>query len=190
MTTKEILRKEIKNQLKNISPDEFRSQGDRAATLLRSSQIWASHKTLFIFLSMKLEIETQSILEAALLDGKKVFASKIEEDRLVFYPIMSAHGPWCEGPFGIKEPPNGKPADPGDFPVLILTPGLAFDRERRRMGRGRGYYDRLFAGLDKESRQYYALGLCMDFQLIEEVPVEEFDKKVDGLLTGKPQFIA
>ena len=76
------------------------------------------------------------------------------------------------------------PAAGGDFPTLVLTPGLAFDREGRRLGRGAGYYDRFFAELDKDSREYTALGLCMDFQIVEKVPVEPNDKKMDGLLTG------
>ena len=184
MTQKEILRNEIKKRLKDTTPEDFRCQGDSAAALLKTLQIWASYKTIFIFLSMKGEIETQSILEAALSDGKKVFAPKTEADRLVFYPVLSTHGPWHEGPFGIKEPSGGIPASTEDFPALILTPGLAFDKEKRRMGRGKGYYDRFFAELDSESREYCALGLCMDFQFVEKVPVDEFDKKVNCLLTG------
>ena len=190
MLSKETLRKEIKKHLKEVPPAEFRFQGDKAAALLRFSQIWASYKTVFLFLSMNSEIDTQALLEAALQDGKKVFAPRVEmNDNLVFYPILSSEGPWRKGPFDIKEPPDGKGIDTKDkkgneyFPALILTPGLAFDMEGRRMGRGRGYYDRFFAELDREGKQYYPLGLCMDFQLVEEVPVDEYDKKVRSLLT-------
>ena len=190
MNPKEILREEMKKRLKSAAPGEFRSQGNRAAALLVSSPVWVSYKTVFIFLSMKSEIDTQFLLETALLEGKKVFAPRVESDDLVFYPITSLEGPWDSGPFGIKEPAVGKPAGPDDFPALILTPGLAFDRAGRRIGRGKGYYDRFFASLDKDSRQYFALGLCMDFQQINEVPVDKNDKKVNGVLTGKPELIS
>ena len=189
MSSKEILREEIKKRLKDVSPEEFRLQGDKAAAILRASQVWASHKTIFLFLSMKSEIETQSLLEAALSDGKKVFAPRVEDGRLVFYSILPAQGQFRRGPFGIKEPADGKPAETGDFPALILTPGLAFDREGRRMGRGKGYYDRFFAELDHEAKQYHALGLCMDFQLIDKVPIGEHDKKVQSLLAGEEMHI-
>ena len=189
MCSKEILRDEIKKRLKNVSPGEFNSQGEKAAAILRASPIWASHKTVFLFLSMKAEIETRTLMEAAFQDEKIVFAPKVEGDRIVFYPISSARGPWRTGPFGIKEPPDGKPAEAGDFPALIITPGLAFDREGRRMGRGRGYYDRFFQELGNDTRQYHALGLCMDFQLVDKVPVEKYDKKVHSLLTGKEMHI-
>jgi len=183
MSLKEILREDIKRRLKNVTPEEYRSQGDKAAAILQTSPIWSGYKTVFLFLSMKSEIETQSLLEAALLDGKKVFAPRVEEEILVFYQVVSDRGPWQSGPFGIKEPPGGTQAGAGDFPALILTPGLAFDGEGRRMGRGRGYYDRFFAQLDKEEREYHALGICMDFQLIDKVPTEKYDKKVQSLLT-------
>jgi len=190
MSSKEILREEIKKRLKNTSPGEFNSQGEKAAALLKTSSIWASYKTIFIFLSMKAEIETQSLLEAALSEGKKVFAPRVEEDKLVFYPVQSALGPWRKGPFGIKEPPDGKPVEEGTsaagiYPALLITPGLAFDREGRRLGRGRGYYDRFLAELDNKGKPYHAMGLCMDFQLVEKVPAEEYDKKVQSILTCK-----
>jgi len=189
MSSKEILRDEIKKRLKNISPEEFRLQGDRAAALLTVSPIWASYKTVFIFLSMKAEIETRALMEAAFLEGKKVFAPKVEGRRIVFYQIPSALGPWSSGPFGIKEPPAGKPAEEGDFPALIITPGLAFDREGRRLGRGRGYYDSFFWELNNEARQYHAMGLCMDFQLVDKAPAEKYDKKVQSLLTGREMHV-
>jgi len=185
MSSKEILREEIKAQLKTVSACEFSSQGGRAAAILKMSPIWASYKTIFIFLSMNSEIETRAFLETALADGKKAFAPRIEKDDLVFYRILSTSCPWQKGPFGTKEPPGERPAEHKDFPALILAPGLAFDRKGRRLGRGRGYYDRFFAELDREGKQYYAIGLCMDFQLIDEVPAVEYDKKVTGILTCK-----
>jgi 5-formyltetrahydrofolate cyclo-ligase len=187
---KETLRAEIKNRLKCVSREEFCSQGAEAAVLLRSSPSWARFSTLFLFLSMdNSEIDTQSLLEAAFKDGKRVFAPKVEGDKLVFYPLLSAKGPWRKDSFGIREPEDWASEDKmargaEDFPALILTPGLAFDREGNRLGRGKGYYDRFFAELDAEGRSYTALGLSMDFQIIEKVPVEENDKKMNGLLTG------
>ena len=184
MFTKETVRKKAKELLKNALPQEFLFQGERAAALLGSSALWAEYKTIFLFLSMDSEINTRPLLEAALKEGKKVFVPRVEAKRLVFYRLSSPDGPWCKGPFGIREPAgNTEPAGAGDFPALILTPGLAFDREGNRLGRGGGYYDRFFANLDKDGRVYTALGLCMDFQIMERVPAGENDKKMRGILT-------
>jgi 5-formyltetrahydrofolate cyclo-ligase len=186
MSPKHALRGNIKKLLKCTSGEQFRIQGERAAALLRSSPLWSRYKTIFLFLSMNTEIDTQPLFEAALNEGKKVFAPKIEAaDRLVFYSVSSVSSPWNEGPFGIREPAKLSVAEAGDFPAIIITPGLAFDKDGNRLGRGGGYYDRFFAELDNAGRKYSAVGLCMDFQLVEKVPAETHDKKMDGVLTGK-----
>jgi 5-formyltetrahydrofolate cyclo-ligase len=183
MPTKEKLRGEMKARLKALPQKEFDIQGREAVSVLSSSSVWKKYRTVYIFLSMNREIETFQLLETSLRDGKKVFAPKLKEDDLVFCRVLSANGPWREGPFGIREPLSDETAKSDDFPVLIITPGIAFDRSGNRLGRGRGYYDRFFAELDSASRQYFAVGLCMDFQLVNQVPVEENDKHVDGILT-------
>jgi len=189
MSPKELLRGEIKKHLNTVSGEEFLLQGAGAAALLCSSPVWLRYEAVFLFLSIKnSEIDTQSLLITALKEGKKAFAPRVEGSRLVFYPVLSADGPWRKGPFGLREPevPPGEPNGEGpfkDFPALILTPGLAFDREGRRLGRGGGYYDRFFAELDEAHREYFALGLCMDFQVVDEVPTGAQDKKMNGLLT-------
>ena len=180
---------------------DFRSQGAAAAAFLRSSPLWPRYGTIFLFLSMNSEIDTMPLLETALKEGKKVFAPRVEAegdknstDKLVFYPVLSSDGPWQKGPFGILEPAALPEAAAGRsdegaayerFPALVIVPGLAFDRAGNRLGRGGGYYDRFLAELDEAGRQYISLGLCMDFQIVSQVPVERNDKKVNGILTGK-----
>jgi 5-formyltetrahydrofolate cyclo-ligase len=87
--------------------------------------------------------------------------------------------PWEKNSFGIIEPLPRYPMDSADFPALIITPGLAFDRQGNRMGRGKGFYDRFFKGL--KGLEYKAAGLCMDFQVVHAVPVEQGDCKIDYL---------
>ena len=194
MSPKETLRGEIKNRLKNVSGEEFHFQGTGAAVLLRNSTIWSRYKTIFLFLSTNSEIDTCLLFEAALKEGKKIFAPRVESDtksgkKLVFHLLLSCDGPWQEGPFGIREPRGGRSPEAGDFPALILAPGIAFDREGNRLGHGKGYYDRFFSELETENRQYTALGLCMNFQLVNRVPVGDKDKKVNGFLTGEELVI-
>jgi len=191
MSPKEKLRGEIKGLLRNVKREEFRDQGAASAALLRLSPLWSFYTTVFLFLSTDSEIDTQPLLEAAFKDGKEVFVPKVSfvtgEGRLVFYRVCSPEGPWEKGAFGIREPfPRGEGewnqmALP-DSPVLVVVPGLAFDKGGNRLGKGGGYYDRFFGEL-AEGRRYSALGLCMDFQLVESVPVGEKDKRMDGILT-------
>ena len=63
---------------------------------------------------------------------------------------------------------------------LIIVPGLGFDSECRRLGRGAGYYDRLLS----ESRAY-KVGFCFDEQLLDEVCTEEHDVRMDCVVTER-----
>ena len=187
MSPKEQLRKVIKERLRKISPEEYKTQGIAAAALLCSSSIWDSYTALFLFLSIKnSEIDTQPLLKAAFKE-KNVFAPRIEAGKLVFFLLSSPDGPWSKGPYGIREPfaNQNRSAGGGDFPALIITPGLAFDPMGTRLGRGGGYYDRFLADLDAAGREYTALGLCMDFQFTSYVPANITDHKVAGILTGR-----
>ena len=192
---KERLRREIRGFLAGLSSEEFHRQGTKAAAVLRASPLWARYKTIFLFLSLKSEIDTFSLLEAALEDDKKVFAPRTEEASIRFYRVRSPQGPWQYGFFGIREPAetgeaeegDGAPEE-GDFPVLVVTPGLAFDRQGRRLGRGGAYYDRFFGELDRAGREYCAVGFCLEAQIKTEVPVEEGDKPMKGIVSSR-EFI-
>jgi 5-formyltetrahydrofolate cyclo-ligase len=205
--TKEALRSKIRRLLRAFPPEQFAEEGKAAAALLHSlrfpsrpqeDSLWDKYKTLLIFLSTQFEIDTSPILEAAFEDGKPVFAPKITGQNLIFYRLAlevpsagetrrfsSPKDLWSAGPFGIREPAAGKFLEAGDFPALILTPGLAFDQEGRRLGRGKGYYDRFFAELDEKKLPYFAIGLCLEAQLVPLVPAESRDKGMAAVIAGK-----
>jgi 5-formyltetrahydrofolate cyclo-ligase len=100
-----------------------------------------------------------------------------------FYRILSSwnQNTWSTGFFGIVEPPPVNPLKAADFPALIFTPGLAFDKKGNRLGRGKGFYDEFFAELGK--KKFKAAGLCMGIQVIPSVPVEKWDHKAAYLCT-------
>jgi 5-formyltetrahydrofolate cyclo-ligase len=182
---KQALRREIKARLASLPPDSFRREGEKAAAWLLNQPLWSRHRTILLFLSLKNEIDTHPILEAAFAAQKKVFAPRIETDQngdpsLSFYRLSPTRMDTLlpTPPFGIKEPPPEIPLTQADFPALILTPGLAFDPQGGRLGRGRGYYDRFFATLDCSTLPYTPLGLCMPCQLVPQVPTTPLDKKV------------
>jgi 5-formyltetrahydrofolate cyclo-ligase len=189
---KDRLCREIKGFLAGLSPDEFRKEGSKAAAVLRAAPLWARYKTVLLFLSTKSEIDTFPLLEAALEDDKRVFAPRTEEASIRFYRVSSPQGPWQYGFFGIREPvePEGAKEgegalEEGNFPVLVITPGLVFDRQGRRFGRGGGYYDRFFEELDKAGREYCAIGFCLEAQIKAEIPVEKQDKLMNGIVSSQ-----
>ena len=106
--------------------------------------------------------------------------------RAVLYPRVASLDPptlevaeatsWQVGAFDISEP-VGDAVDPAAIDFALI-PGLAFDRAGRRLGRGKGFYDRLLASL---SPGCFTCGLCHDFQLIDRVPTEPHDRPLDAV---------
>ena len=79
--------------------------------------------------------------------------------------------------FGILEP-VGEIFEAYNLIDLMIIPGVAFDTSLHRMGRGRGFYDRLLSVAETVK-----IGICFDFQLVERVPVEEFDVPMNNVIT-------
>jgi 5-formyltetrahydrofolate cyclo-ligase len=63
---------------------------------------------------------------------------------------------------------------------LILVPGLAFSKDRHRLGRGGGFFDRLLAG---RAAGAFKLGICFSFQLVDAIPTEEHDIVMNAVVT-------
>ncbi len=158
------------------------SYGHAAACTVRDLPYWKSHNTILTFLSMKDEIDTSALIICALEERKAVFTPRVTGDEMHFFRITGLDG-LVPGAFGIREPPaSASPLSSEDFPCLVITPGLAFDRAGGRLGRGRGFYDRFFAELDARGAPHFRLGLCVKAQLVEQVPMGALDKKMDALL--------
>jgi 5-formyltetrahydrofolate cyclo-ligase len=201
--SKSELRRELNKRLASCSPGFFTAEGMAVAASLAKTPLWGEYETLLLFLSMKNEIDTAPLLEAALAAGKKVFAPRIKGEELFFYRLSSPAGPWQRGAFGIREPAEprtaGKdgpaekapasalpaPLSPADFPALIIVPGLGFDRRGNRLGRGKGYYDRFLKSLDKEGLSFRTIGLCLEAQILPEIPADPWDRRVDQIWAGR-----
>ena len=82
------------------------------------------------------------------------------------------------GAFRIAEP-TGKAFTDYAAIDLAIVPGMAFDRRGNRLGRGKGYYDRLLPRLVA-----YKIGLCFPFQMVEDIPAEAHDVRMDEIVCG------
>jgi 5-formyltetrahydrofolate cyclo-ligase len=86
------------------------------------------------------------------------------------------------GYFGVPEPVDKCPeVDTGDIDLVIM-PGIAFDREGGRIGYGGGFYDRF---LIKMERKVDRIAPAYDFQVVDEVPVDLWDIRIDGIITNR-----
>ena len=173
---KAALRREIREKKRAMTEEEIRSRSARLGELFVQSQSYRNAKTIYGYLPYNQEVRTIPILEQALRDGKKVAVPKVYGDTMKFIYLedLSQVG---KGYAGIPEPIADEPVaeDPS---ALVLMPGLAFTKNGDRMGYGGGFYDRFLA----EEPNHPTLALCYDFQMVENLPTEEYDIPVDLVL--------
>jgi 5-formyltetrahydrofolate cyclo-ligase len=132
--------------------------------------------TVYVYLSYGSEIDTHGLTDALLKAGKKVAAPRVDGQEMAFYEIGGMEDT-AAGYKGIPEPASHcrKLCDPR---ALVLMPGLAFTKEGDRMGYGGGFYDRF---LSKEPG-HIAIALAYPFQLLETIPVESADRRIQGVV--------
>lgn len=140
---------------------------------------------LLAFFPLGTEVDVTLVIDDALSLGKRVWLPLCTEEahKMVFLPV---HGEWRKD---LVRAQNGtmcpvseeimKPQMLGR--TLVLVPGLAFDREMHRLGRGGGYYDVFLSSLPADPRFCFC-GVCIEQQTEVEFPVEEHDMRVDKLV--------
>ncbi len=179
---KKDLRKRIRECRERISKEEKERWDvllyEQLITLLKETDFPIS--SVYLYLDFRGEAGTGRILEALWAKNIPVALPRVEGEEIFFYTVQG----WtdvCPGYMGIEEPSAGCcPAE--DKYALVLVPGVAFDREGRRLGYGGGYYDRFFVREPEHPRW----GLAYAFQMVEKLPAEEWDQRVEQvILPGK-----
>jgi 5-formyltetrahydrofolate cyclo-ligase len=105
---------------------------------------------------------------------------RVQGDALVFHHVTPPLARLQAGTFGVAEPSPDAPACPLEEIGIFLCPGMAFTHGGKRLGRGKGYYDRMLAGSPPESLR---VGVCFREQVHPELPVEPHDLPVHFLAT-------
>lgn len=179
---KKILRKQISSVKKLIPLEEKIRRSDAVMERLREHPEYKKSKKILFYWSMDDEVFTKQTVIQAYNEGKEVYLPVVEGDNLRIRLFEGAAAMVAGESFAIPEPSNESPEVFIDDIDLVVVPGVAFDAKCSRMGRGKGYYDRLLSAATKEGRPY-TIGVCFDFQLVPKVPVEECDKPLDCVIS-------
>ena len=172
---KQELRGHIRSLKRQMAPEQIRDKSDALLALFTATEAYQNARTIYGYMSYNQEVRTLPILEQALADGKRVAIPKCygDEMRFIFMEDLSLV---AKSSCGIPEPVHEVPvAD--DPTALVLMPGMVFDRQGHRIGYGGGYYDKFLA----QEPEHPTVALCYDFQLLEDLPAEDFDVPVDLL---------
>ena len=181
---KKSLRKKIKQKLNALSIQDQMEKSGAITRHLIESDLWKKVDGILCFISMDDEVSTTGIVKTALDQGKAVAVPHMHGDEMDFHMISSLDENWILHPFGVQEPRQEWPVfDPSRYEegsVLMITPGLAFDRTGIRLGRGKGYYDRY---VEKYCGILVSIAICFAFQVVDHVPAAPHDCKVSRIVT-------
>lgn len=177
---KTSLRQRLRQFLKELSPEQVREGSRQVVRHLFTCPEYQRAKTVMAFLSLPGEVDTADILADCWQGGKRVVVPRIDSDQktMVAVEIRDLAG-LAVNWYGIREPVGGPPIPPTEID-LVLVPGLGFDLEGNRLGRGGGYFDRFLSRLQTRAVK---CGLGWEKQIVECVPVRPWDVKVDMLVT-------
>ena len=179
------MRRWMKARLAAVSPADLQAGSARAAERFQQTGAWRWMDVLFCFLSMPGELATESLIRAARAQGKAVAVPRIEGEDIRFVSMPADAAEPARDRWGIPVPdpswPGVDPARAGR--VLVCTPGLAFDRKGNRLGRGKGYYDRFLSRARADGAHAVCIGICLEAQVVDEVPHADTDQPLDGLVT-------
>ena len=175
---KSALRTMIRARLEKIPPAVRAVESIALCERLKTQM--PSARTILFFSPLPDELDVWPVLELSLAQGvncalpffnaeKKNYGAKI---------IQTLATDIVTGKFGVREPASTCAEIPLNQFDLILVPGMAFDLNGNRLGRGQGFYDRLL-----ENASGIKCGVGYDFQLLEKIPAEPHDAKVDFILT-------
>jgi len=172
------LRAQIRARLEKISPAVRAVESIDLCERLKA-QMPSAHTILF-FAPLPDELDVWPVLELSLALGANCALPFFDAETETYGArrLQNLATEISVGKFGVREPAANCAEIPLDQFDLVLVPGMAFDLDGNRLGRGRGFYDRL---LEKASG--IKCGLGYDFQLLEKIPAEAHDARVDFILT-------
>ena len=126
------------------------------------------------------EIDDLDILDLLEKKNFKVSLPIIKKDNQMNFYSWSRNDPLKINKFGIPEPVSSKIS----YPDILLVPLVAYDRSLNRLGYGGGYYDRYIEKIEK-IKKVTKIGLAFSFQKISSIPINQYDKKLDFIVTEK-----
>ena len=172
---KKQTRQRIKKLISVMTPEQKAAQSAAIWERLEQNEAFINATDILAYWSMDDEVQTPAFIDRWTAAGKRFYLPSIQGDDLIVKRYDGTLKPGEQ--FGIPEPDGEQVTDLNPI-TLVLVPGRAFDAAGNRMGRGRGFYDRLLPQLPRAIKA----GVCFDCQKLPSVPTDENDIKMDFVI--------
>jgi len=176
---KEQLRRRMKQRRRELPAPQRRAASEEIAQCVLELPEVAAAEGIFVYVSYQTEVETHELIRRLLEGETPVAVPKVLDGGQMTAVPIRRWGDLRPGACGILEPGDSAPLQ--TRLSVCLAPGLAFSRRGDRLGYGRGHYDRFLAdhgGID-------VIGLAFDSQIIEELPTEPNDIRMNAVVTQR-----
>jgi 5-formyltetrahydrofolate cyclo-ligase len=177
---KALLRANVATLVRELTQSQREEAAIALCARLIEQPVWKNARAVLLFSPLAQEPNIRPLLRAALAAGKLTALPRYKAIQTGYEAaiVTDADRDFTEGRFGILEPAPHCEVLPLNRLDLALVPGVAFDWHGRRLGRGKGFYDRLLAEVSGET-----CGVAFDQQMVEAIPVEPHDVRLNCILT-------
>lgn len=180
--TKTELRHLIRQAKRQFSQDELGELSLSVIAQLESDEHFINARTILAYHSLPDEVFTHDLIRRHSAT-KTILLPKVIGDGDMEIRRYTGEEDIKQGAFGIMEP-CGELFTDCSLIDLAIIPGMAFDRQGNRLGRGKGYYDRFLS----RAHNIYKVGICFPFQMVERIPTEPTDIAMDEVLCSHSPF--
>ncbi len=182
---KAVLRKEVRQRLAKVSSSLRVAASSDARKLLAAQPAWSKAGSVLFYAALPDEVDLEPLVAETLSQGKQVAFPKFCSETGLYEAreVCDLKADVQVGRFGIREPTSECSLIAINRLDLVLVPGVAFDLCGRRLGRGKGFYDRILAAVCGTS-----CGVAFDEQIVGTIPVEPHDVFVNCILTPSRWF--
>ena len=162
-------------KIRHASSTLQKLQSAKILAALEAHPAFRAANTILLYHSLGDEVDTHTFIKKWSSE-KRILLPVVVGDNLELR-VYTGPEDLATGAYGIEEPTGERFTDYAAIDFAAI-PGVAFDAAGNRLGRGKGYYDRLLPHLTA-----FKAGICFPFQLVEEVPAEPFDIRMDTIIT-------
>lgn len=163
-------------------PEEERVQKSNLITeVVLKQEIYRKAENVLLYASFNSEVQTDELISRTIALGKNTLLPVVipGEKKLIAKRIESLDDVYLSD-LGIREPKENLAEVDYHMIDVVIVPGCCFDKKGYRIGYGGGYYDRL---IDKLHLRAVTIGLAFEKQIVDTLPFEAHDRKVDMIIT-------
>lgn len=179
-----VRREGIKARLA-LTSDEVREKSHKIMETLFSLDEFHRAKALMFYVDMRNEVETKAAIEKTLALGKRVVVPKVKKGYGLLAIEIQGLDELSPGTFDVLEPMKNDEI-PLEYIDLVVVPGVAFNTKGYRLGYGGGYYDNFLPKIRDDAKK---VAVAFDLQLVETLPIEPHDVRMDMIITETRRLV-